>query len=335
MNNYSLIEIASNTKKLPENIHKKHHICKHVNVSPFCSNTRLTSFPRTSNENKLYNSSDFNNGESANSISATVIQNKNINNSDNRLEHLVQRSQLMQKPMHIAYSEFMPYRADIHKRSEIIQHCGLDGLLNIHIMSGQGLKSTKTSLRDLYCVVAVDSISKARTMIRTGAMNFDWDEAFDVELDDSKEISFLVYHWDPSYKHRLCFHGSVFIPGYTYSGHRQYVAAKMEPKGIIFVTFLYTQSVVWLQRAPSSTNFLFGVELEVIINRQNCDSRVPLLILNCVKEVEIRGLHIVGIYRLCGSSRRKAILRDELENNSTNVDLSPVNVSDIHVVTGE
>ncbi|KAL8575304.1 hypothetical protein ACOMHN_003138 [Nucella lapillus] len=239
------------------------------------------------------------------------------------------------KPLHIPYSEFEPYKADIHKRVETSRAVGLDGMLNIHIMSGQGLKSSKTSLRDLYCVVAVDSLNKARTMIRTGAINFDWDEAFDVDLEDSKEVSFLIYHWDPSYKHRLCFHGSVLLPGYVTSGQRRYVAIKMEPKGILFVTLLYKEPALSLQRLPSvRKNALFGVDLETVIKRENSGLNVPLLVKKCVEEVEGRGVDTVGIYRLCGSARRKIMLREAFEKNAAAVDLSPENVSDIHVVTG-
>lgn len=239
------------------------------------------------------------------------------------------------KPLHIPYSEFEPYKADIHKRVEINRAGGLDGMLNIHIMSGQGLKSSKTSLRDLYCVVAVDSLNKARTMIRTGAINFDWDEAFDVDLEDSKEVSFLIYHWDPSYKHRLCFHGSVLLPGYVSSGQRRYVAIKMEPKGILFVTLLYKEPALSLQRLPSlRKNALFGVDLESVIERESSGLGVPLLVRKCVDEVEARGLETVGIYRLCGSARRKLMLREAFEKNAAVVSLTPDNVSDIHVVTG-
>ena len=267
---------------------------------------------------------------------AAVERSKQLAESPSRSAVRLRDLHFSRKPLHIPYSEFEPYKADIHKRVEISRACGLDGLLNIHIMSGQGLKSSKTSLRDLYCVVAVDSLNKARTMIRTGAINFDWDEAFDVDLEGSKEVSFLIYHWDPSYKHRLCFHGSVLLPGYASSGQRRYVAIKMEPKGILFVTLLYKEPALSLQRLPSGRkNALFGVDLETVIKRENSGFSVPLLVKKCVQEVESRGLETVGIYRLCGSARRKIMLREAFEKNAGAVDLSPENVSDIHVVTGE
>ena len=268
---------------------------------------------------------------SSSSSAAAVTSGGGIDSAAARLRDM----QFSRKPLHIPYSEFEPYKADIHKRVEMSRACGLDGMLNIHIMSGQGLKSSKTSLRDLYCVVAVDSLNKARTMIRTGAINFDWDEAFDVDLEDSKEVSFLIYHWDPSYKHRLCFHGSVLLPGYASSGQRRYVAIKMEPKGILFVTVLYREPALSLQRLPSMRkNGVFGVDLETLIEREGTGLGVPLLVKKCVEEVESRGLDTVGIYRLCGSARRKIMLREAFEKNAAAVSLSPDNVSDIHVVTG-
>ncbi|GFO18093.1 rho GTPase-activating protein 100f-like [Plakobranchus ocellatus] len=242
---------------------------------------------------------------------------------------------LTRKPLHIPYSEFEPYKVDMRKRMETTRSGGLDGLLSVHIMSGQGLKSSKTSLRDLYCVVAVDSLNKARTMIRTGAINFDWDEAFDVDLEDSKEVSFLIYHWDPHFKHRLCFHGSILLPGYVLSSHKRHVAIKLEPKGILFVTLLYKEPAISLQRLPSvRKNALFGVELETVILREASGLNVPRLVHKCVLEVERRGLETVGIYRLCGSARRKAMLREAFQIDSAGVDLSAENVSDIHVITG-
>ena len=62
---------------------------------------------------------------------------------------------------------------------------------------------------------------------------------------------------------------------------------------------------------------------------------IPVIIKKCIDEVEKRGMEVVGIYRLCASARRKAQLREAFEKNAKAVDLSPENVSDIHVVTGK
>lgn len=42
-----------------------------------------------------------------------------------------------------------------------------------------------------------------------------------------------------------------------------------------------------------------------------------------------------GLYRLCGSATKKRILREAFERNPRTIDLSPDNVPDINVITGE
>ena len=42
--------------------------------------------------------------------------------------------------------------------------------------------------RDLYCVVEVDHVHKARTVVRSGGLNFDWDERFQLDLLNNMEV---------------------------------------------------------------------------------------------------------------------------------------------------
>lgn len=244
--------------------------------------------------------------------------------------------QLAKRPLQIAYGDFDCYKVDLRKRHEFSRASGYDGILCVHVLCGQGLKCTRMTLRDLYCVVSVDSVNKARTMIRTGAVNFDWDEAFDIDLENARDVSFLIYNWDPNYKHRLCFHGSIFLPGFIDPSRKKNIALKMEPKGLLYLTILYKEPKEILQRLPSiKSDGVFGVDLDTVIKREHASVHVPLLVVKSIEEVERRGVEVVGIYRLCGSSRRKAQLREVFERNATSVDLSADNVSDIHVITGE
>lgn len=71
--------------------------------------------------------------------------------------------------------------------------------------------STNTGLRDLYCVLECDRVHKARTVVRTGDLVFDWDETFELDLVDNRELDFLIYSWDPQYRHKLCYKVSFFI----------------------------------------------------------------------------------------------------------------------------
>ena len=80
------------------------------------------------------------------------------------------------------YSQVYPLTSDFIKyKSEVVPENGglrLSGLLNLHLLSGRGLRTGGRSrrIRDLYCVVEVDHIHKARTVVRSGGINFDWGE---------------------------------------------------------------------------------------------------------------------------------------------------------------
>ncbi len=66
-------------------------------------------------------------------------------------------------------------------------------------------------MRDLYCVLECDRVHKARTVVRTGDLVFDWDESFELHLVANRELDFLIYSWDPQYRHKLCYKGSVSL----------------------------------------------------------------------------------------------------------------------------
>lgn len=68
-------------------------------------------------------------------------------------------------------------------------------------------------MRDLYCVLECDRVHKARTVVRTGDLVFDWDETFELDLVSNRELDFLIYSWDPQYRHKLCYKGSVRTSG--------------------------------------------------------------------------------------------------------------------------
>ena len=105
-------------------------------------------------------------------------------------------------------AEFIKYKSEVMPESGGLR---LSGQLNLHLLSGRGLRTGGRSrrIRDLYCVVAVDHIHKARTVVRSGGINFDWDERFDLDLVNNLEVEFLVYSWDPQLRHRLCYRSSL------------------------------------------------------------------------------------------------------------------------------
>lgn len=48
--------------------------------------------------------------------------------------------------------------------------------------------------------------------VRTGELQFDWDEAFELDLVDNRQLDVLVYSWDPQHRHKLCYRGAVTLP---------------------------------------------------------------------------------------------------------------------------
>ena len=74
------------------------------------------------------------------------------------------------------FADFIKYKSECDPESTGIR---LSGTLSLHLLSGRGLRTggrSQRRIRDLYCVVEVDHIHKARTVVRSGGVNFDWDE---------------------------------------------------------------------------------------------------------------------------------------------------------------
>ncbi|XP_017893105.1 rho GTPase-activating protein 100F isoform X4 [Ceratina calcarata] len=252
---------------------------------------------------------------------------------------------------------------------------GVSGLLSVHLLAGRGLRSTTSSsaattpstpsgqpnlascgLRDLYCVLECDRVHKARTVMRTGDLMFDWDETFELDLVGNRQLDLLVYSWDPQYRHKLCYKGSVHLASLLKESPVHQLAVKVEPRGTIYLRLRYTDAQQTFRRRglpvislATRVAPLFGVDLETVVSRESKTGgvpggvstalamgvpNVPIIVWRCVEEVERRGLDIIGLYRLCGSATKKRILREAFERNARSVNLSPDNVPDINVITG-
>lgn len=205
------------------------------------------------------------------------------------------------------------------------------------MVGGRNLRSSARTehLRDLYCVLECDRIHKARTVVRTGDQNFDWDEIFELDLIHNVELDLLIYSWDPQYRHKLCYKGSVHLETLLAESPVHQLAVKVDPRGTLYLKLRYTDAWHTFSRTPSARKTaLFGVDLDVVVNRENSGFNIPLILKRCIEEIERRGLDIIGLYRLCGSSAKKRLLRDAFERNPRTVDLAPENVPDINVITG-
>ncbi|KAA0197911.1 hypothetical protein HAZT_HAZT006161 [Hyalella azteca] len=232
------------------------------------------------------------------------------------------------------FAEFLKYKVGVGSIGGVTE--GVSGILWVHLLAGRGLKAAgRAEFRDLYCVLECDRVHKARTVVRTGDHNFDWDETFDLDLINNKELDFLIYSWDPQFRHKLCYKGSVHLVSLLKEAPLHQLALKVEPRGTLYLKLSYTPPVTAFIRSPKlRKSAVFGVDLDTVSQRESGGSAVPLVIARCVAEVERRGLDIIGLYRLCGSATKKRLLRDAFERNPRLVDLSADNVPDINVITG-
>lgn len=177
------------------------------------------------------------------------------------------------------------------------------GLLVVNIIAGSGLKTSQLLLRDLYCVLETDSVRKARSMIRTSTDFFEWDETFEMDVEDSRFLSILIYQWDPRTRHRLCFYGGIDLtsliqrilsvgmgphenddaqerrppplatPVIGRAGLRfEKIALQLEPKGVLYLQLGYLPMKALFQRrilssAAFESTAPFGVELDELMYR--------------------------------------------------------------------
>ena len=79
----------------------------------------------------------------------------------------------------------------------------------------------------------------------------------------------------------------------------------------------------------------FGVALESLVVRERGAGNVPVVVRRCAEEVERRGLDCVGIYRLCCSSRRRRLLKADIDSDADAAVLTADRVPDVNVVSCE
>ena len=250
---------------------------------------------------------------------------------------------LSRPPLQLRTDLFRPYPSSVPAASAptAASSSSLDGLLSVNVYCGRGLSSpgSRAALQDLYCVVTVDGVSRARTGVHSGATNFDWDDRFVIDLHACSALSFGVYTFDSrAGRHRLCFTASVSLPAVVRRGSeencRERLAVKLDPRGVLYVELGHrTPADAFRRRAAVDVDAVFGASL----TGPGEAPEVAALVRRCMEEVERRGAtDQVGIYRLCGSAKRAARLRDDLElHRPQGVNLSQAAVGDVNVITGQ
>ncbi|XP_041475470.1 rho GTPase-activating protein 100F-like isoform X1 [Lytechinus variegatus] len=247
------------------------------------------------------------------------------------------------KQLDIDISQFTKIKGDVGARTRN-RHLPFSGILALHLSGGRKMAPTLASrnqLRDLYCVIEIDSVHKAQTATVTGRDEFCWDERFEIDLERAQDMGIMVYSygWNPEGRQKLC-HKSLIrltqILIHAKSKDDTYnLAIRMEPRGILYISMAFTERHATLKRVPSlDRRGLFGVPLDVVVRREGSPRLIPILVQKCIHEIEVRGINVIGIYRVCGSAKKKKKLHDEFETASALVDLSYDNYPDINIITG-
>ena len=146
------------------------------------------------------------------------------------------------------YEKMVGSRENMDQLNDLELNKTFSGLLYIHLLAGRGLRSQTSdampaaNYRDLYCVIECDRQHKARTVVHSGETSFDWNEEFELDLFEVKEIAFLLYSWDPQHKHKLCYKGMINLSNLNLEqnpGHS--LALKMDGKGTMYLKLVYSE----------------------------------------------------------------------------------------------
>ncbi|KAL2091804.1 hypothetical protein ACEWY4_011602 [Coilia grayii] len=200
---------------------------------------------------------------------------------------------------------------------------GLFGFLNIIIHSATGLKHSLS----LYCTLEVDSfgyfVNKAKTRVYRDTMEPRWNEEFEIELEGSQTLRLLCCSKDKHCREdgdmdKIVAKGQIQLDQQTLQG-RDWQRNVITMNGIeIKLSMRFTSRELSLKRMPSrKQSGVFGVKIAVVTKREN--SKVPLIVRQCVEEIERRGLMEVGIYRVSGVATEIQALKTAFDSNNKDV----------------
>ncbi|XP_072172882.1 rho GTPase-activating protein 100F-like [Diadema setosum] len=247
------------------------------------------------------------------------------------------------KPLDIDITQFTKIRGDVGAKTRN-RHLPFSGILALHLLGGRKMAPTLASrnqVRDLYCVIEIDAVHKAQTATVTGRDEFCWDERFEIDLERAQDMGIMVYNygWNTEGRQKLCHKSHIRLTQILIHAKTRddayNLAIRMEPRGILYISMSFTERHATLKRVPSlDRRGLFGVPLDVVVRREGSPRLIPILLQKCIHEIEVRGINVIGIYRVCGSAKKKKKLHDEFETASALVDLSYDNYPDINIITG-
>ncbi|XP_050554471.1 active breakpoint cluster region-related protein isoform X2 [Spodoptera frugiperda] len=207
------------------------------------------------------------------------------------------------------------------------------GDLQLHI---GGMTAPLDTAADYYIVVEVDSYGhyfrKAKSKLVCRSAQPRWNESFTLDLEGSQNLRLLLYE-DAA---RPVLRGKC-----TIKLSREWVSESAGGSvartvcvggGSLTLRLRLLPPERSARRVPSAKpGALFGNKITHVAKREK--RNIPFIISACVREVERRGIHEVGIYRVSGSASDLNRLKKSFETNAYEAEQLLKEV-DIHSVTG-
>uniref|UniRef100_A0A3Q3WPD8 Uncharacterized protein n=1 Tax=Mola mola TaxID=94237 RepID=A0A3Q3WPD8_MOLML len=219
---------------------------------------------------------------------------------------------------------------------------GLYGFLNVIVHSASGLKQSL----NLYCSLEVDSfgyfVNKAKTRVHRDSTEPNWNEEFEIELEGSQTLRLLCYEKccsktkqskeDGELSDKIVAKGQIKLdPQALQNKDWQRTVIGMNGVEVKF-SMKFTSREFSLKRMPSrKQSGVFGVKINVVTKRER--SKVPLIVRQCVEEIERRGMEEVGIYRVSGVATDIQALKAAFDSNNKDVSVM-MREMDVNAIAG-
>lgn len=219
---------------------------------------------------------------------------------------------------------------------------GLYGFLNVIVHSASGLKQSL----NLYCSLEVDSfgyfVNKAKTRVYRDSTEPNWNEEFEIELEGSQTVRLLCYEKccnktkqskeDGEITDKIVAKGQIKLDPQTLQ-NKDWQRTVISMNGIeVKLSMKFTSREFSLKRMPSrKQSGVFGVKINVVTKRER--SKVPLIVRQCVEEIERRGMDEVGIYRVSGVATDIQALKAAFDSNNRDVSVM-MREMDVNAIAG-
>lgn len=215
---------------------------------------------------------------------------------------------------------------------------GLYGFLNVIVHSASGLKQSL----NLYCTLEVDSfgyfVNKAKTRVYRDTTEPNWNEEFEIELEGSQTLRLLCYSKvkqtrdDGENTDRIMAKGQIQLDPQALQG-KDWQRTVISINGIeVKLSMRFSSREFSLKRMPSrKQSGVFGVKIGAVTKREH--SKVPLIVRQCVEEIERRGMEEVGIYRVSGVATDIQALKAAFDANNKDVSVM-MSEMDVNAIAG-